>query len=74
MYAGLYVDASKLHDGIYSRSKPCLYDEYETIDSLADKARNMKDMFGNPFVSEKYFESLKLCKLVSFELKEITNE
>lgn len=69
MHCGYYVDANMLHEGIYITNKPFIYSKDETIESMIDRGRLMKDMTGANFISEKYFENLKECELVDVELK-----
>jgi len=65
MHCGMYVDANLLHKGIYSCSKPFIYAKDETIKDMVDRAILMKDMTGASFLSQKYFDNLKQCQLVS---------
>lgn len=67
MHAGQYVDTILLEKG-NSTSRPTLYSKDETIEGLEQQGRLMKDMNGVLFISEKYFENLKLCKLVDVSL------
>lgn len=68
MYCGIYVDSNLLDKGIYATQKPYLYSKYDTIESLIKYGENIKDMNGNGFISEKYFENLKQCQLVDITL------
>lgn len=61
-----YVDVNLLEKGIYVSSKPFIYGEDETIESIIERAENIKDLNDVLFISDKYFENLKQC-----ELKEI---
>jgi len=71
MHCGQYVDANLLGKGIYSCSKPFIYAKDETIDTMIERGRMMKDMTGAGFISEKYFERLKQCQLVPILITEI---
>lgn len=64
MYAGTFVDQTRLESGIYSKEIPTLYAEGNTMDSLVIFAKRMTDMHGKCFFSESYFENLNDCKLV----------
>ena len=64
MHCGQYVDANLLEKGIYACSKPFIYSKDETIETIIERGRMMKDMTGASFISEKYFDSLKQCQLV----------
>lgn len=62
-FNGEYVDANLLEKGIYVCSKPFIYSKDETIENMAERARTVKDIAGLSFISEKYFDNLKQCKL-----------
>lgn len=64
MHCGMYVDANLLQKGIYTCDKPFIYSKDETIESMVEKGKQMKDMTGASFIGEKYFESLHQCELV----------
>lgn len=68
MHCGVYVDSNLLEKGIYSTQKPNLYSKEETIESLIEGGRIMKDMTDTQFISERYFENLKQCQLVNVSL------
>lgn len=68
MYCGQYVNVNLLEKGIYACSKPFIYAKDETIETLVERGRMMKDMTGAGFISEKYFDCLKQCQLVKIEL------
>jgi len=68
MHTGQYVDSNLLEKGIYSTSRPTLYSKDATIEGLEQQGRMMKDMTGELFISEKYFDNLRLCKLVDVSL------
>ena len=68
MHTGQYVDSNLLEKGIYSTSRPTLYSKDATIEGLEQQGRIVKDMAGELFISEKYFENLRLCKLVDVSL------
>ena len=71
MYCGQYVDANLLEKGIYVCSKPFIYAKDETIDTMIERGRIMRDMNGAGFISEKYFDSLKQCQLVPILITEV---
>lgn len=64
MHNGRYVDVSLLEKGIYNRVVPVIYDNNETIDSLIERGRIMKDKFGSCLIEESYFENLRQCELI----------
>lgn len=64
IHSGVYVDMNLLNKGIYASDKPFIYDRTTTIDSLIERGKLMIDMGGNNFISEEYFNNLKLCKVV----------
>ena len=68
MRAGEYVDTNRLVKGVYASNKPTLYDKETTIEGLEQQGRMVKDMAGEQFISETYFENLKLCELVDVSL------
>jgi len=68
MHTGQYVDTNLLEKGIYSTSRPTLYGKDATIELLEQQGKTMKDMTGELFISEKWFENLRLCKLVDVSL------
>jgi len=69
MFLDQYVDANLLEKGIYTCSRPFLYSKEETIEDLISRGKRMKDMGGNCFISDKYFEYLKVCELVSIRIE-----
>lgn len=69
MYFGQYVDTNLLEKGIYSCSTPTLYSKDATIESLEKSGRMMKDITGELFISESYFENLRQCELVIVTLE-----
>ncbi len=71
MHCGQYVDANLLENGIYACSKPFIYSKDETIETMIERGRMMKDMTGASFISEKYFDSLKQCQLVLILITEV---
>jgi len=64
MHCGMYVDANLLQKGIYTCDKPFIYSKDETIESMIERGKQMKDMTGASFIGDKYFESLQQCELV----------
>lgn len=71
MYCGQYVDANLLEKGIYTCQKPFIYSKDETIETMIERGRVMKDMTGASFASERYFDSLKQCQLVPILITEV---
>lgn len=68
MHCGIYVDGNLLEKGIYSTQTPNLYSIVDTIESLTERGRRVKDMMGTRMISERYFENLKQCQLVEVTL------
>ena len=68
MHCGQYVDANLLEKGIYTTSKPFIYDNKTTIDGLKHQASLMIDMMGQMFVSDKYLSNLEQCQLVPVKI------
>jgi hypothetical protein len=69
MFNGELVDETKLHDGIYIKSiSPTLYSKEETIESLIERTKWMKDASGINFFSDEYFDNLSQCELVDVTL------
>lgn len=69
MHCGVYVDANMLVKGIYECTKPFIYDNDETIESMIETAEKLKDLFGSQYIiNERYFENLKQCQLIDVEL------
>lgn len=64
MHCGMYVDVNLLHKGIYTCDKPFIYSKDETIESIVERDKQMKDITGASFIGDKYFESLQQCELV----------
>jgi hypothetical protein len=60
----MYVDANLLQKGIYTCDKPFIYSKDETIESMIERGKQMKDMTGVSFIGDKYFDSLQQCELV----------
>ena len=70
-YAGSFVDYNLLPKGIYTTSVPKLFSKDTTIEFLEQHAKLSKDLVGNNFVPESYFENLKKCTLTSIDLAEL---
>jgi len=68
MHCGRYVDANRLGEGIYACDKPFIYSKEDTIETLAERAKEINDMTGYGVIGEKYFESLKQCQLIKIFL------
>ena len=60
----MYVDATLLQKGVYTCDKPFIYSKDETIESMIERGKQMKDITGASFITDKYFESLQQCELV----------
>jgi hypothetical protein len=67
-YANQYMNANRLHEGLYACSVPFLYDKEITIDYLLKQAEDIRDKMGVWHITDKYFEMLKQCKLLDFTL------
>ena len=74
MHCGMYVDANLLEKGIYTCDKPFIYSKNETIESMVERGRQMKDIAESSFISDKYFDNLKRCKLVPILITEKEND
>jgi hypothetical protein len=70
MHLGHYVNPYLLKKGIYISNKPFIYEMEETIETLIERGKVMKDITGKTFVYEKYFENLKQCELVKIKIIE----
>jgi len=68
MFLNNFVDVNQLEKGIYETEKPILYPENETIESLIDRARMMKTITGETFLSDAYFENLSKCYMADANL------
>lgn len=69
-YLGNWVDYTLLEKGIYITSKPHIFEEKTTIQMLINQGKMMKDMVGNSFISDSYFENLEKCELVKIKIVE----
>jgi len=69
MHCGMYVDANLLQKGIYTCDKPFIYSKDETIETMVERGKQMKDMTGACFIGDKYFEHLQQCELVSITVR-----
>jgi hypothetical protein len=67
-YLNQFVDTNLLNKGIYISEKPTIYPIDTTIESLVKSGKMMKDMAGNNFISDSYFENLNQCKLTEIEI------
>ena len=63
-YANQYIDANKLHIGLYSSSIPFIYDKRTTIEKLIKQAKEIQEKIGSFHFNDKYFEMLKQCVLI----------
>lgn len=68
MYLGIYVNVNLLEKGIYMSAIPFLYSEQETIENLIERGEELQKRFGLNYPSDKYFENLKRCELVTVSL------
>ena len=64
----MYVDANLLNKGIYYCDKPFIYSEDETIEGMIERAKQMKGMTGENFISDKYLDSLRQCELTEINI------
>lgn len=66
MKGGEFIDAGILSTGIYTSQLPYLFSQETTIETLIDRAKNMK--YGNGdgecWFDAEYFENLRSCELV----------
>ena len=67
-YANQYMDANRLHEGLYACSTPFLYSKETTIEKLLKQAEDIRDKMGVWHINDKYFETLKQCTLLDFKL------
>lgn len=67
-YLGEFIDKDLLHKGLYYTKVPNLYNKETTIDLMITNARTFKDMNGNCFINEEYFENLSKCELTEVDL------
>ena len=67
-YANQYMDANRLHEGLYACSVPFLYNKETTIEKLLKQAEDIRDKMGVWHINDKYFEMLKQCTLLDFKL------
>ena len=68
MHCGMFVDANLLEKGIYICDKPFIYSKNETVENMVERGRQMQDMTGASFISDKYFDNLQQCELVKIFL------
>lgn len=69
MHCGEYVDANLLNMGVYATTyRPFIYPKDYTIETMCNAGLLMKDMAGNNFISESYFENLRKCELVPISI------
>jgi len=62
-YVNQYMDANRLHEGLYACSIPFLYGKETTIEKLLKQAEDIRDKMGVWHITDKYFEMLKQCTL-----------
>ena len=68
IHAGSFVDYNQLSRGVYATHTPILFSFDTTIEMLSKRAKMAKDMNGNLFVSERYFQNLNYCELITVTL------
>lgn len=66
-----FVDYNMLPKGIYGTCVPKLFTKDTTIDLLEKQGKMSKDLSGNYFLPESFFENLKKCQLVDMGLVEL---
>ena len=64
MYAGNFVDQSKLGSGIYSKNIPDLYNLNTTILMLEEGGKRFQKELGTKYIPDSYFDNLRKCELV----------
>jgi hypothetical protein len=68
-YLDNYVDTNLLEKGIYTATKPTIYDNNTTLEMLIEQAQQVKDMLGNTMIiSDSYINNLKQCQLKNIEI------
>jgi len=67
-YANQYMDANRLHEGLYPCFIPFIYSKDASIDKLLEQAQNIRDKMGVWHINDKYFEMLKQCVLIDYKL------
>jgi len=67
-YFGKFIDANLLQKGVYESDTPFIYNHGESIDTLIEKAKTIKDMSGGYIVSDDYISNLGMCELTTFTL------
>lgn len=67
-YANQYMDANRLHEGLYASFIPFLYSKETTIEKLVKQAEKTQEKMGVWHINDKYFEMLKQCALLDFKL------
>ena len=64
MYAGNFVDQSKLGTGLYSKNIPDLYTLNTTILMLEEGGKRFQKELGTKYIPNSYFDNLRKCELV----------
>lgn len=67
-YMGMFVDVSRLTDGIYESATPHIYQGSKTMEDMIMGGRMVNDISGNCFLPESYFENLSKCTLENYIL------
>lgn len=68
MHGDQFVNANMLDEGIYGAPRPHLFREEETIQSLIETAKGLKDATGACFLPDSYFENLAKCTVKPYFL------
>jgi hypothetical protein len=71
MYGFKFVEFGLLSGGIYTAVTPNLFEKDCTIDFLIERSNTNKDVCGNSFYTDVFFENLKKCKLVDVAIIKI---
>lgn len=71
MHCGRYVDANLLENGLYTCSKPFIYQKDKTIESMVKDAILLQELTGIGYITDRYFDNLKQCQLVSILITEV---
>lgn len=68
MYGNIIVDEMLLSKGIYEAEVPKLHAFNTSIESMVVAANMMRDINGNGFIPNSYFDNLIKCKFVSVSI------
>ena len=67
IYHDIFVDQHRLNEGIYATKNPTLFKHETTIESLIEEYKKVQEMMIT-YPTQKHFDNLQLCKLVTVEL------